>query len=704
MGTSLNGLTPSATYQGLVKFGDNSVIGASLKYLSDGQGNDLPISVASTGVGINTITNSALLSIQGTGNTNATSSINVFNSVGTSIFQARNDGYIFVPNFTAQYNVNSMNGSFSSQVNIGSPTVSGQKLGVRGSGSTSATTSLIVQNSLGNSVLTCTDDGKVYVQSNSFTVSGYSARINNLQLGLIGSKVISATGGDSSINIDAGGIGISGATALTPTARLHVKGNGSTSATTSFLVQDSAGLNAFYVRDDRFAWFSKEVTVGGSSSASITMGTGGSNNPYINAFGNGLELTTSGSYGASSNIQFRPQANWSVVSTTSGTGVFAINTDGNNERLRVTQAGNVGIGTTTPNLLGVSKELTLESKSATNQVAMNLSGYATTSGTIGSFLQFYNNGNRVAYIGSARGSVDNSSDLIFATANAGTLAQNMVISSAGNVGIGRTSPATKLDVNGIIKVAGNGGGYVEGYRVIWETPDTHRGIGANSFQIANVTSQGMTFGCSNNQFAVLNSSGNFGIGTLSPTSRLQVQGSGTTSATSNLLLQNSSATQLVKVTDDGKMTMGTGTTGTALLDISVGAGSTPPLRLKGYSDAGTSYLISAGTESFADNFKVKMVNGNVTMGTQLNGYTFGLETFNGVAMHIANAGNIGMGTTSPNVSAKLDVNSTTQGFLPPVMTTAQKTAITTPAAGLVVYDSTTNKLCCYNGSTWNDLF
>jgi len=55
-------------------------------------------------------------------------------------------------------------------------------------------------------------------------------------------------------------------------------------------------------------------------------------------------------------------------------------------------------------------------------------------------------------------------------------------------------------------------------------------------------------------------------------------------------------------------------------------------------------------------------------------------------------------------SAQVIVNSTTRGFLPPRMTTTQKNAIASPAAGLVVYDSTTNKLCCYNGSTWNDLF
>jgi hypothetical protein len=63
-----------------------------------------------------------------------------------------------------------------------------------------------------------------------------------------------------------------------------------------------------------------------------------------------------------------------------------------------------------------------------------------------------------------------------------------------------------------------------------------------------------------------------------------------------------------------------------------------------------------------------------------------------------------LGTTTDIASSKLTIDSTTQGFLPSRMTTTQKNAIATPAAGLVVYDSTTNKLCCYNGSIWNDLF
>lgn len=66
-------------------------------------------------------------------------------------------------------------------------------------------------------------------------------------------------------------------------------------------------------------------------------------------------------------------------------------------------------------------------------------------------------------------------------------------------------------------------------------------------------------------------------------------------------------------------------------------------------------------------------------------------------------GNMGLGTTSPSAVAKLEVASTTSGVLFPRMTTTQKNAIAA-VAGLVVYDTTTNKLCCYNGSTWNDLF
>jgi hypothetical protein len=48
-------------------------------------------------------------------------------------------------------------------------------------------------------------------------------------------------------------------------------------------------------------------------------------------------------------------------------------------------------------------------------------------------------------------------------------------------------------------------------------------------------------------------------------------------------------------------------------------------------------------------------------------------------------GNVGVGTASPNASAKVEVSSTTQGFLPPRMTAAQQNAIASPAVGLQIW-------------------
>ena len=77
----------------------------------------------------------------------------------------------------------------------------------------------------------------------------------------------------------------------------------------------------------------------------------------------------------------------------------------------------------------------------------------------------------------------------------------------------------------------------------------------------------------------------------------------------------------------------------------------------------------------------------------------------GFAMSTINAGTMigGVNATSLLASAQLQVDSTTKGFLPPRMTTTQKNAIASPAAGLVVYDSTLNKLCVRTASAWETI-
>jgi hypothetical protein len=72
-------------------------------------------------------------------------------------------------------------------------------------------------------------------------------------------------------------------------------------------------------------------------------------------------------------------------------------------------------------------------------------------------------------------------------------------------------------------------------------------------------------------------------------------------------------------------------------------------------------------------------------------------------MRINSSGNVLINTTTNIASSKLTVESTTQGFLPPRMTTTQKNAIASPAAGLVVYDTTLGKLCVRGASSWETI-
>jgi hypothetical protein len=82
------------------------------------------------------------------------------------------------------------------------------------------------------------------------------------------------------------------------------------------------------------------------------------------------------------------------------------------------------------------------------------------------------------------------------------------------------------------------------------------------------------------------------------------------------------------------------------------------------------------------------VNGNVRLSGNQNTLT----------------GSVLIGTTySFAASAVLKIDSTTQGFLPPRMTTTQKNAIASPVAGLMVYDTTLNLISVYNGTIWISL-
>ncbi len=62
---------------------------------------------------------------------------------------------------------------------------------------------------------------------------------------------------------------------------------------------------------------------------------------------------------------------------------------------------------------------------------------------------------------------------------------------------------------------------------------------------------------------------------------------------------------------------------------------------------------------------------------------------------------VGIGTTTPNASASLEINDTTKGFLVPRMTELQKIAIVSPATGLLIYQTNNSPgYYYYNGTAW----
>ena len=97
-------------------------------------------------------------------------------------------------------------------------------------------------------------------------------------------------------------------------------------------------------------------------------------------------------------------------------------------------------------------------------------------------------------------------------------------------------------------------------------------------------------------------------------------------------------------------------------------------------------------------------NGEVRMNTK----DFAIKQHTGPSAGIVNlycrsTGGLAVGTSSMNTSAAFQVESTTGGILFPRMTTTERNAIATPADGLVIYNTTDNKLQVRAGGAWVDL-
>lgn len=177
----------------------------------------------------------------------------------------------------------------------------------------------------------------------------------------------------------------------------------------------------------------------------------------------------------------------------SGNTLSSINTNGN-IILSPNGSGNVGIGTTSPTSIG------------TGITSLDIQG--SNAGGIA----FGPSGTKNYIYGASTMYVEAHTTAVFSTSGS----EKMRITSAGNVGIGTTSPAYKLDVSG--KIYSNT--EVQANTAVMNTTGGYASFGSNSGSTPVRVSRDASL-----SDIIIDASGNVGIGTTGPTQKLQVNGS-----------------------------------------------------------------------------------------------------------------------------------------------------------------------------------
>jgi hypothetical protein len=425
--------------------------------------------------------------------------------------------------------------------------------------------------------------------------------------------------------------------------------------------------------------------------------------------------------------------------------------------------GNVGIGTASPNTaLDVNGAVSQRGMSAPAVSAAG-QGRIYFDSTSNKFRVSENTGAYADLLGSGGASSGTAGHIQFSNGSSGFNSDSGQLfwdATNNRLGIGTAAPAESLDVSGAVKSTGlvvsDASSLIVGsntaltfynsWTALQQPLEATSGNGSLALQTAvgsaaapvygfsGFAGTGMYAASANNlrlstnstDRLTINSAGNVGIGTSSPSYPMSFNGTGsdqtigvereTMAATAgrNLILKAGGAKSGSTDKDGGTLYLTGGlSTGQGGSDISFdvvlggqGPGTTTRTPVSIGLIKGTSRSIALGENSAVTGFRSTAmgygmtVSGDNSFGISLDTALVTLAQSN--TMSIMN-GNVGIGTTAPNASALLDVASTSKGVLLPRMTTVQRDAIAAPANGLQVYNTTTSALNYYNGSSWQAL-
>jgi hypothetical protein len=456
---------------------------------------------------------------------------------------------------------------------------------IRGSGTTSATTALRVENSSATSRLTILDDGTsafntnhLYISSSGFigvrTINpGNSDEIMTMRLDRDSATTLGIVNGTNSANARSG-LRVGAAGTAINVLSYPASASNALLANRGAIVTDSSVANGIVLT---------------TSTGPITLRPGNTSGADL--------LTATGSF---IGIGLPNPSARLHISGASSTALFEIDSPAVNNILYVSGSGNIGVGTNTPlyplevngAIYQTTGQILITSSGSVNKegafiaagigrtlqmgiydnavVPVGIDMFEENNNYPSTYLNFrVNNANLVRMTGSFVGigttsptaslHISGSSGSALLEIDSPAVNNILYVSGSGNVGIGTGTPSQTLDVQGNINIGVSGATTVRTY---YNSTTRNQIIYTNnsSFEFFEGINERMRFGAG---------SGNLLLGTTTDSARLTVKGSGTTSATTAFRVENSSAATSMVVLDDNTVGIGTSSP-SQKLDVSNG--------------------------------------------------------------------------------------------------------------------------------------